>query len=203
MAKLTFIYGTMSSGKTSDLIQTAYKYNSKGLKAILLKPEEDTKGNDKVVSRIGLEKEVDIVLGKQESLFDYKEQLADITCLIVDEAQFLSERQIFELFVLTKDYDIPVICYGLKTDFQGYLFEGSKTLFALADNLEKLKALCKTPNCKNNASFNARIIDGEYVYDGPKVLICKDKEEREPYDALCSECYLQKVLKPNKFKKMI
>jgi len=198
MAKLTFIYGTMSSGKTSDLIQTAYKYNSKGLKAILLKPKRDTKGDDKVVSRIGLEKEVDIVLDENESIFDYKDELSDITCLIVDEAQFLTERQIYELFVLTKDHDIPVICYGLKTDFQGKLFEGSKTLFALADNLEKLKALCKTPNCKNNASFNARKVNDNYVYDGPQVLIGVD----ESYDSLCSECYLQKVLKPNKFKKM-
>lgn len=203
MAKLTFIYGTMASGKTSDLIQTAYKYNSKGLKAILLKPKKDTKGNDKVVSRIGLEMKVDIILGENESVFDYKDKLSDITCLIVDEAQFLTEKQIYELFVLTKDHDIPVICYGLKTDFQGKLFEGSKTLFALADNLDKLKALCKTPNCKNNASFNARVIEGEYVYDGEQILVCKDDEEREPYDPLCSECYLQKVLKPNKFKKMI
>ena len=203
MAKLTFIYGTMPSGKTNDLIQTAYKYNSKGLKAILLKPEEDTKGNNKVVSRTGLEKEVDIILGKKESLFDYKEQLNDIRCLLVDEAQFLSEKQVFELFVMAKEHDVPVICYGIKTDFKGELFDGSKALFALADKLEKLMALCKTPDCMNNASFNARVIDGKYVYDGPKVLICDDKKESEPYDALCSECYLQKVLKPNKFKKMI
>ena len=190
MAKLTFIYGTMSSGKTIDLIQTAYKYNSKGLKAILLKPKRDTKGDDKVVSRIGLEKEVDIILGENESVFDYKNKLSDITCLLVDEAQFLTEKQVYELFKLTKDYDIPVICYGLKTDFQGKLFEGSKTLFALADNLDKLKALCKTPGCKNNASFNARKVNDKYVYDGPQVLIGED----ESYDALCSECFLHKVL---------
>lgn len=199
MAKLTFYYGTMSSGKTIDLIQTAYKYNSKGLKAIILKPKRDTKGNEKIVSRIGLEKEVDIIIDEKESVFEYKDKLSDITCLLVDEAQFLTEKQIFELFVLTKDYDIPVICYGLKTDFQGKLFEGSATLFALADNLEKLKALCKTPNCSNNAAFNARKVNNQYVYDGPQVLIGED----ESYDALCSECYLQKVLKPNKFKKII
>lgn len=201
MAKLTFYYGTMSSGKTIDLIQTAYKYNSNGMKAVLMKPKVDTKGNDKVVSRIGLEKQVDIVLDVQESIFDYRNILEDVTCLLVDEAQFLTERQIYELFLLTKDYDIPVICYGLRTDFQGKLFEGSKTLFALADNLEKLRAVCATPKCGNNASFNARKVNGKYVYDGQQILIGED----ESYDPLCNKCYLEKVLKPysKDFQKII
>lgn len=201
MAKLTFYYGTMSSGKTIDLIQTAYKYNSKGMKAVLLKPKTDTKGNDKVVSRVGLEKQVDIMLADNESLFDYSNKLNDIDCLLVDEVQFLTEKQIFELFTLTKDYDIPVICYGLKTDFKGKLFKGSSAIIALADDMYKMRALCSTPKCGNNAAFNARKINGEYVYDGPQVLIGED----ESYDHLCSECYFEKVLKPNRkdFQKTI
>lgn len=191
MAKLKFYYGAMSSGKTLDLIQTAYKYNSKGMKAVLLKPSIDTKGGNKIVSRIGLEKEVDIKLSKEESVFDYITMLTDITCLLVDEAQFLTKKQVIELFVLAHDYNIPVICYGLKTDFKGNLFAGSEALFAYADDLEKLRAVCATNNCANNASFNARKINGNYIFDGPQVLIGVD----ETYDPLCSECYLNKVLK--------
>ena len=193
MAKLTFYYGTMSSGKTIDLIQTAYKYNSNGMKAVILKPKTDTKGNDKIVSRIGLEKKVDIILGKDESLFEYSNVLKDITCLLVDEAQFLTEIQIKELFILTKELDIPVICYGIRNDFQGNLFEGSKALFCYADNFEKLKAVCATKGCGNNANFNARKITGKYIYEGPQVLIGED----ESYDPLCTSCYINKVLKPH------
>ena len=193
MAKLTFQYGTMSSGKTIDLIQTAYKYNSKGLKALIMKPAIDTKGDNKVVSRIGMEKEVDIILGKDESISKYMDMLKDIDCLIVDEAQFLNKNQIFELFMYTKEYDIPVICYGLKNDFQGNLFEGSAALFSYADQLEKLKAICARPGCSNPASFNARKIKGKYVFEGPQVLIGCDDE----YDPLCSTCYVDLVLKPN------
>lgn len=193
MAKLKFYYGAMSSGKTLDLIQTAYKYNSKGMKAVLLKPSIDTKGGNKIVSRIGLEKEIDIKLASEESVFDYIEMLTDITCLLVDEAQFLTRKQVIELFVLSHDYDVPVICYGLRTDFQGNLFEGSNALFSYADDFEKLRAVCATKGCANNASFNARKINGNYVSVGPQVLIGVD----ETYDPLCSECYIEKVMKAN------
>lgn len=193
MAKLTFYYGTMSSGKTIDLIQTAYKYNSKGMKAIILKPSKDTKGNQKIVSRIGLEKEVDILLGENQSIFEYSSLLKNITCLLVDEAQFLNEIQVLELAVLTRELNIPVICYGLKSDFQGQMFPGSKALFVFADQYEKLRAVCATKGCINNANFNARKINGQYVYEGPQVLIGADDE----YDPLCSECFFEKVLKPN------
>lgn len=201
MAKLTFYYGTMSSGKTIDLIQTAYKYNSKGMKALVLKPKIDTKGNDKIVSRIGLDKKVDILLSEAESILNYIEILKDITCLLIDEAQFLTEIQVKELFVLSKVYDIKIICYGLKNDFKGNLFPGSQALFNYADNFEKLKSVCASPNCSNNASFNARKINNKYVYEGPQVLIGID----EAYDPLCTDCYIEKVLKPHckDFQKML
>lgn len=201
MAKLTFYYGTMSSGKTIDLIQTAYKYNSKGMKALVLKPKTDTKGDDCVVSRIGLSKKADIILDKNESLFEYNHLLKNITCLLVDEAQFLTERQVQELFVFTKELDVDVICYGLKTDFQGKLFEGSKALFCYADDFEILKAVCASKGCASNARFNARKVNGKYIYYGPQVLIGED----ESYDPLCTKCYIEKVLKPNnlEYKKIL
>lgn len=192
MAKLTFYYGVMSSGKTIDLIQTAYKYNSKGENALVLKPKIDTKGDEYIVSRIGLKKKADIVLEKNESILKYNE-LLKATCLLVDEAQFLTEEQVYELFMLTKEINLPVICYGLKTDFQGNLFPGSEALFKYADTLEKLKAVCASKGCINNASFNARKVNGEYIFDGPQVLIGAD----ESYDPLCAECYIKYVLKPH------
>lgn len=199
MAKLTFYYGTMSSGKTIDLIQTAYKYSSKGLKTLIVKPLIDTKGNNSITSRIGLSKEADILLDLEDSIFNY--DIKNTSVMLVDEAQFLSKKQIRELFILTKELDIPVICYGLKTDFQGNLFEGSSELFALADQFDKLRSICATKDCTNNASFNARKVNGEYVYDGEQILIGED----ESYDPLCSECYIEKVLKlkSNDYKNMV
>ena len=197
MAKLYFNYSAMSAGKTIDVITTAYKYNSKGMKALIIKPSIDTKGNNSVVSRIGLEKEVDILLKPDESLIDYMKKYEDLTCLVVDEAQFLTEMQVYELVIILKQLDVPVICYGLKTDFQGNLFPGSATLLRYADTIDELISIC---SCGKKARFNARKIDGEYVFDGEQVVIGAD----ESYDPLCGKCYLEKVLLPysNDFQKI-
>lgn len=189
MAKLYFNYSAMSAGKTIDVITTAYKYNSKGMKALIIKPSIDTKGNNSVVSRIGLEKEVDILLKPDESLIDYMKKYEDLTCLVVDEAQFLTEMQVYELVIISKQLDVPVICYGLKTDFQGNLFPGSAALLRYADTIDELISIC---SCGKKARFNARKIDGEYVFDGEQVVIGAD----ESYDPLCGKCYLEKVLLP-------
>lgn len=190
MAKLYFNYGAMSAGKTIEVITTAYKYNSKGMKALIAKPEIDTKGGNLVTSRIGINKEVDILLNENSSFFDYIKDYENITCLIVDEAQFLTENQVLELVIITKDLNIPVICYGLKTDFQSNLFKGSEALLRFADELNELVAVC---SCGKKARFNARKINEEYVYDGQQVLIGED----ESYDPLCETCYMNKVLIPN------
>ena len=106
MAKLYFNYGAMSAGKTIDVITTAYKYNSRGMRALLIKPSTDTKGNNKVTSRIGMEKEVDILLKPEDSLIDCIKKYDNTTCLVIDEAQFLTERQVFELVIITKKLEI-------------------------------------------------------------------------------------------------
>ena len=190
MAKLYFNYGAMSAGKTIEVIETAYKYNSRGMKALLIKPSIDTKGNDSVTSRIGISKEVDIVLKPDESLIDYIKKYENLTCLVIDEAQFLTERQVYELVIITKNFDIPAICYGLKVDFKGNLFKGSEALIRYADSLNELVAIC---DCGKKARFNARKVNGEYVYDGDQVLIGAD----ESYDPLCETCFLNKVLIPH------
>ncbi len=197
MAKLYFNYGAMSAGKTIDVITTAYKYNSKGMKALLIKPSIDTKNNDHVASRIGISKKVDILLNSNDSLFDYLKDYHDITCLIIDEAQFLTEKQVFELVIITKYWNIPVMCYGLKVDFKGNLFEGSEALIRYADSLKELVAIC---DCGKKARFNARKFNGKYVYDGDQIVI----GENETYDPLCETCFLNKVLIPysNNFKKV-
>lgn len=135
MAKLYFNYGAMSAGKTIEVITTAYKYNSRGMKALVVKPSVDTKGGNLVTSRIGMSKKVDILLKPEDSLFKYLKNHNDITCLVIDEAQFLTEMQVLELVIITKDWNIPVICYGLKVDFQGKLFPGSDALIRYADSL--------------------------------------------------------------------
>lgn len=198
MAKLYFNYGAMSAGKTIEVIETAYKYNSRGMHALLIKPSIDTKGNDSVTSRIGMSKEVDIVLKPEDSLIEYIKKYDNLTCLVIDEAQFLTEKQVYELVIITKSFDIPAICYGLKVDFKGNLFKGSEALIRYADSLNELVAIC---DCGKKARFNARKVNGEYVYDGEQVLIGAD----ESYDPLCETCFLNKVLIPHskEFQKIL
>ena len=190
MAKLYFNYGAMSAGKTIEVITTAYKYNSRGMKALVVKPSVDTKGGNLVTSRIGMSKKVDILLKPEDSLFKYLKNHNDITCLVIDEAQFLTEMQVLELVIITKDWNIPVICYGLKVDFQGKLFPGSDSLIRYVDSLQELVAVC---SCGKKARFNARKVNGEYVFDGEQILIGAD----ETYDPLCETCFLNKVLIPH------
>ena len=110
-------------------------------------------------------------------------------CVLIDEAQFLTLNQVLELVIITKEWNIPVICYGLKVDFQGNLFEGSKALLSYADALQELVAIC---NCGKKARFNARKINGKYLFDGEQILIGED----ESYEPLCESCFMKKVLLP-------
>lgn len=189
MAKLYYYYGAMSSGKTVDLIETAHKYEQNGKTAIVVKPEIDVRGNDRVVSRIGLSKKVDLLLKPEESFFDFlpvwKEQ--NVYCILVDEAQFLTPKQVEELYQITKQEEIAVICYGLRTDFRMQGFPGSSRLLELADAFQEFVAIC---TCGAKARHNARKKDGVYVSDGPQVLIGAD----ETYEPMCGDCYYHKVV---------
>ena len=193
MAKLHFKYGTMNSGKSIDLIRTAHNYEEVGYEVIVMKPIIDTKGNDKLDSRIGLQRKVDILIQENDSILKLiKEKLTEKTaCIFVDEAQFLSKNQIDELFFITKKINIPVICYGLRTNFMAEYFEGSRRLLEISDVLEELKTLCK---CKEIARFAARKINNEYVSFGNEIEI-DGKNKNIDYEPLCGKCYLQKVKK--------
>ena len=187
MAKLYFRFGAMNCGKTTALLQVAHNYEEKGMNILLIKPKVDKKGENKVVSRLGIDRKVDVLVNGDEKLKDIL-KLDNISCILVDEVQFMNKEQIKELWIIAKTKDIPVICYGLKTNFKGELFEGSKPIIELADELEELITICK---CGKRAKFNARILNGEYVKEGEEVAIDGIDAIYEP---LCGKCYIENVL---------
>ncbi len=191
MNKLYYRYGAMNSGKTTLLLQVAHNYEERGMKVLILKPGIDTKGDNKIVTRIGLEREVDYLIHPDEDLSIYLKSISnDISCVLVDESQFLSKEQIDELYKFTKLKDISVICYGLRSDFKTNAFPGSKRLFEIADVMEEMYTTCR---CGKRAKFNARIVNGEFTSSGEQVAI--DGENEVKYESLCGKCYLEKVLK--------
>lgn len=142
MAKLYFRYAAMNAGKTTGLLQVAHNYEENGMKVILLKSEIDTKGDRRLVSRLGISRTVDILLNENDSVFTYIDEIKRANCILVDEAQFLKVKQVDELWYISKVLDIPVICYGLRTDFKSNMFEGSKRLLEVSDELEELVTIC-------------------------------------------------------------
>ena len=191
MAKLNFRYGAMNSGKTTILIQTAYNYEERDQKVIIIKPSVDTKGNDKIVSRVGISRKVDELINETDNIIDKcSKYFKDLSCIIVDEAQFLTEDQVEQLWRITKVYDIAVIAYGLRTDFQTKAFSGSSRLLCLSDSIQEIPTMCR---CGAQARFNARKINGEFVIDGESIVIDDNREVE--YESLCGKCYIEKVLK--------
>ena len=194
MSKLYYRYGAMNSGKTTLLLQVAHNYEERGMKVLILKPKIDTKGDNKIVTRIGLKRKVDHIIETDKNLTEYLNNIPDdIACILVDESQFLTRDQVDELFMFTKLSDISVICYGLKTDFKTMSFPGSLRLFELSDVMEELYTICR---CGKRAKFNARIVNGEFTSSGEQVAI--DGENHVEYESLCGKCYLEKVLNINK-----
>lgn len=190
MSKLYFRYGAMNCGKSTNLLQVAYNYEERGMKVVIIKPKTDTKGGDKVVSRLGVTREVDILLDENKNIYDeVKRWISNdgkIDCILADEAQFFRKQQIDQLFKIAVMMDIPVICYGLRTDFQMQGFEGSERLLLLAHSLEELKTICK---CGKKALLNGRKIDGKFVFQGKQIAI--DKEDNVEYESLCPKCYFE------------
>lgn len=194
MAKLIFNYSAMGSGKTMDLLRTAFNYEENGLKVLVMKPSVDTKGGDSIVTRVGMSRKVDYLIGVGTSIIDMiSDSLSDVSCIFIDEAQFLSEQQVVDLFIISNNYDVPVICYGLRTDFRGNLFPGSSKLLGIAEELHEFKSLC---NCGEIARYNARRVKGKYIVDGDSVLI--DGTSDIEYVPLCGNCYTKYVLSKGK-----
>ena len=196
MAKLYFRYGAMNCGKTALLLQAVHNYEDRGMKILILKPESDTKGGNRVVSRIGLERDVDHIVGKDENLLEYlDDKLEDVKCIFVDESQFLKREQVDDLMQVTVKHNIPVICYGLRTDFLTNGFPGSTRLLEIAHTNEELKTICK---CGAKATYNARFVNGVPVFEGEQVAI--DGEDLVTYDSMCPKCYYDSRRKFNENK---
>lgn len=193
MAKLYFRYGAMNCGKSAQLLQVAHNYDEKGMKIILVKPQIDTKGSDEITSRTGISRKVDYLIDETQSIKELVDRLDyKIAAILVDEAQFLTKKQVDELYHLTKttkpsEYKIPVICYGLRGDFLTELFEGSARLLAVADAIEELKTIC---TCGKKATFNMRFKDGIPLFEGEQVEIEGDKAHIT-YSNACGECYFK------------
>jgi thymidine kinase len=182
MAKLYFRYGTVGSAKTLNLVAVTHNYRSQGKRALLLKPNIDTRfGQQKVKSRAGLEMPADKLISTPEDLRQLNYEGVD--CVLVDEAQFLSKEVIEELRSITLKWDLPVLCYGLRTDFKSHLFEGSKRLMELADSIEEIKATCHY--CNRKSVMNLKHANGKAIAEGPSVELGAE----ETYFPTCYACY--------------
>ena len=195
MAKLYFKYGAMGSSKTAQALITKYNYEENDLNVWLIKPSADVRDGVNILrSRIGLEAEVEIIPPSTDvyKLFtDTKKDSCDV--IIVDECQFLTPKQIDELRYIVNDFNIPVMCFGLRTDFQTKLFPGSMRLMEVADAIQEIKTMC---DCGSKATVNARISDGYIVTEGEQVVLGGN----DCYIAMCHRCYKAGIREHKKIK---
>jgi thymidine kinase len=178
VAKLYFRYGTMDSAKSMNLLAVAHNYRKQGKKVLLVKPRLDTRfGATKISSRSGLEAEADLMI-EEDTVLDPRD-FVGLDCVLVDEAQFLPPTVIEDLRRITVDPGVPVICYGLRTDFQTKLFPGARRLMELADGIEEVKVTCQY--CQKKAICNLRFVNGTPTLEGPQIQLGAD----EHYAPVC------------------
>ena len=187
MAKVHFYYSTMNAGKSTSLLQSNHNYIDRGLKTILFTPKVDADMHEgKIHSRIGLEKSANIF----DADFNFQDffkstKKNDLSCVLIDEAQFLTSQQVRELCKVCDDLNLPVMCYGIRTDFRGDLFPGSSELLALADNLIELKTICEYKNCARKATMICRLdAEGNVITKGNQIDIGGDQ-----YKVFCRKHY--------------
>ena len=185
MADVYVRFGTMKSNKSIHVQTICFNYEQKGDNILLLKSAIDKKAGNKVSSRIGLEREVNYLLQSEDSVIDIMkvEKNNNIKIIVVDEAQFLTRKQVEELSMIAMYLNIPVICYALKDDFRKEAFPGSIALFEIADKIEFLKTICSEKDCDKKSYANARKVNGEFVYEGEQVVI--DNDASVEYIPLC------------------
>ena len=195
MAKLYFKYGAMGSSKTAQALITKYNYEENDMKVWLLKPSADTRDGVNILrSRVGLQAEVEIATPDVDVYQRFKTGFAgNCHAVIVDECQFLTMAQIDQLRSIVDDFNVPVMCFGLRTDFRTKLFPGSMRLMELADVIEEIKTMC---DCGSKATVNARINDGYIVTEGAQVVLGGN----DCYIAMCHRCYVQSIREHKKIK---
>ena len=195
MAKLYFKYGAMGSSKTAQALITKYNYEENDMRVWLIKPSADTRdGKATLRSRIGLEAQVEVIPPEVDIYARFlggKARRSDV--IIVDECQFLTEKQIDQLRNIVNEHNIPVLCFGLRTDFQTRLFPGSRRLMELADCIEEIKTMC---DCGAKATVNARVNDGYIVTEGAQVVLGGN----DSYIAMCHKCYIRGIREHKRIK---
>ena len=195
MAKLYFKYGAMGSSKTAQALIAKYNYEENDMKVWLLKPSADTRDGVNILrSRIGLEALCEIATPDRNIYDQFRNaHLGNCNAVIVDECQFLTVEQIDQLRAIVNDFSVPVMCFGLRTDFQTRLFPGSRRLMELADCIEEIKTMC---DCGCKATVNARISDGYIVTEGAQVVLGGN----DSYIAMCHRCYIRGIQEHKKIK---
>ena len=193
MAKLYFRYGAMNSGKSTAMLQAAYNYEERGHSVVLAKPAIDQKGDMGILSRVGITRRSDFVIAEESDVYGLfqhqREEIirktgADVKCFMVDEAQFLTEAQVDDLLRIALLEDVPVMAFGIRTDFQTVAFPGSRRLLEISHEIDELKTICR---CGKKAIFNARKYNDRFIFDGDQVAIDGVAVNYEP---LCGNCYL-------------
>ena len=195
MAKLYFKYGAMGSSKTAQALITKYNYEENDLNVWLIKPGADMRDGEGILkSRIGLQSPVQMIPADADVYEIFTGEQADrCNVIIVDECQFMTMAQIDQLRAIVNDYNIPVMCFGLRTDFQTKLFPGSLRLMEVADTIQEIKTIC---DCGAKATVNARISDGYIVTEGDQVFLGGN----DAYIAMCHKCYIKGIREHRKIK---
>ena len=190
MAKLYFRYGAMNSGKSTALMQVAHNYEERGMRVLVLKPRIDSKGGDQLLSRLGISRKVDHLISASDDVFALLQREMSTTtppaCILCDESQFFTAAQAEQLLRATCLLNVPVICYGLRTDFSMLVFPVSTRLLDLAHTVEEMKTIFF---CGRKALCNGRKINGEFVFEGDQVAI--DQVDDVEYVSLCPQCYFR------------
>ena len=193
MSKLFFRYGAMNSGKSTALLQVAHNYEERGQSVVVVKPSLDTKGHDQIVSRLGVSRRADILLGAGQDLRGLVDELrksrspsaSPLACVLIDEAQFLESKQVDSALEIAVFDDLPVVAFGIRTDFRRQAFPGSLRLLEVAHTLEEMKTICR---CGEKAIFNARLGESGMTHEGHQIMI---DAPGVTYEALCAHCYLE------------
>lgn len=192
MAKLYFKYGAMGSSKTAQALITKFNYEERGMRVWLIKPSvDDRDGKTRLASRVGLSAEATAISPSDNIYVIFKEKFDTSDVIIADECQFFTEKQIDALRKIVNEFDLPVLCFGIRTDFKTRLFSGSKRLFEVADSISEIKTICA---CGAKATVNARLDEnGRVITEGEKVLIGGD----ERYLAMCHKCWEERLKNGN------
>ena len=194
MAKLYFKYGAMGSSKTAQALITKYNYEENDMSVWLIKPSADVRDGVNILrSRIGLCAEVDIMTPEMDIYEAFRSRSGKCDAVIADEAQFLTPEQIDQLRQIVDDFNVPVLCFGLRTDFQTKLFPGSRRLMEIADTIQEIKTIC---DCAAKATVNARVSNGYVVTEGAQVMLGGN----DAYIAMCHRCYKRAIKEHKKIR---